>query len=47
LSLTGRSAARIRRLESLGPADHVNHFSIKAASPIDDEVAGWLEEGYR
>jgi len=38
---------RIRRVESLGPADHVNHFSIESTSQLDEEVAAWLRAGYR
>jgi hypothetical protein len=38
---------RIRRVESLGPADHVNHFSIESASQLDEEVVRWLMAGYR
>lgn len=38
---------RIRRVESLGPADHVNHFAIESASQLDEEVAGWLRAGVR
>jgi hypothetical protein len=38
---------RIRRVESLGPIDHVNHFSIESISQFDGEVRCWLEAGYR
>jgi len=38
---------RIRRVESLGASDHVNHFSIESASQIDEQVIRWLRAGYR
>lgn len=38
---------RIRRVESLGPGDHVNHFTLESLAKIDAEVRSWLEAGYR
>jgi hypothetical protein len=38
---------RIRRVETLSPRDHVNHFTIESPEELDGEVAAWLEEGYR
>jgi hypothetical protein len=40
-------SARIRRVESLGPVDHVNHFTLESLAQIDAEVRRWLEAGYR
>lgn len=37
---------RFHKIEELTPTCFVNHFKIKDASELDDEVRRWLKEAY-
>jgi hypothetical protein len=39
-------SARVRRLEALGLACHVNHLSVAQPDQIDAELGSWLRDGY-
>jgi hypothetical protein len=37
---------RFRRIETLGPRNHLHTFRLASLEEVDDEVAAWLAEAY-
>jgi endogenous inhibitor of DNA gyrase (YacG/DUF329 family) len=38
--------ARVRRIDTISPRNHVHHFRLCAVSEVDSEIESWLSEAY-